>query len=173
MANDTIIFGGGCFWCTEAVFRLFDGVVDTCPGYAGGKTKDPSYEQVCMGDTGHAEVLKVEYNPKKIPLDKLLDVFFTMHDPTQLNRQGADVGTQYRSIILYTSDKQKEAAQKFIRKIKKDFGNPIVTEVKKLDKFYQAEEYHKKYFENNPGKGYCSVVIGPKIQKVKEKYGLA
>lgn len=164
---ETIVFGGGCFWCTEAVFQLFDGIIDTMPGYAGGTTPNPSYDQVCGGDTGHTEVLKVDYDPKKIDLDKLLDIFFTMHDPTSLNRQGADSGTQYRSIILYTNDRQKEAAEKFIRSIQKDYRDPIVTEVKRLDKFYPAESYHKDYYERNPGQGYCSVVIGPKIAKVK------
>ena len=157
---------------TEAVFRLFKGVTETCPGYAGGTTANPTYDQVCDGYTGHAEVLKIDYDPKLIKLDKLLDVFFTMHDPTTLNRQGADVGTQYRSIILYTSDKQMEAAQKFIGSAQKEFKDPIVTEVKRLDKFYPAEEYHKDYYERNPRQGYCSVVIGPKIAKVKKKYGL-
>jgi peptide-methionine (S)-S-oxide reductase len=173
MANETIVFGGGCFWCTEAVFRLFDGVVSAMPGYAGGTTPNPTYEQVCDGYTGHAEVLKIEYDPQKMTLDKLFDVFFTMHDPTTLNRQGADVGEQYRSIILYTNDRQKEAAQKFIRKIQNDFEDPIVTEIKRLDKFYPAETYHQRYYERNEDKPYCSAVIGPKIAKVKKKYGLS
>ncbi len=173
MASESIVFGGGCFWCTEAVFRLFDGVTATMPGYAGGDTPDPTYGQVCDGYTGHAEVLKIDYDPKLIALDKLLDVFFTMHDPTTLNRQGADSGTQYRSIILYTNDRQKEAAQLFIKKIQQNYKDPIVTEVKRLGKFYEAEDYHQRYYEKNPGQGYCSVVIGPKIAKVKKKYGLA
>ena len=172
MANETIVFGGGCFWCTEAVFRLFEGVIKTMPGYAGGTTENPTYDQVCDGYTGHAEVLKIEYDPKLIKLDKLLDIFFTMHDPTTLNRQGADSGTQYRSIILYGNDRQKEAAEKFIRSIQKEFRDPIVTELKRLDKFYPAEGYHQRYYDKNPGNGYCSVVIGPKIAKVKKKYGL-
>jgi methionine-S-sulfoxide reductase len=171
--TETIVFGGGCFWCTEAVFRLFDGVIDTMPGYAGGTTPNPTYDQVCDGYTGHAEVLKIDYDPKLIGIDKLLYVFFTMHDPTTLNRQGADVGTQYRSIILYGNDRQKEAAEKFIRSIQKEFRSPIVTELKRLDKFYPAEDYHRRYYDKNPGQGYCSVVIGPKIAKVKKKYGLA
>ena len=133
MKNETeiIVLGGGCFWCTEAVFEFFSGVVKTMPGYAGGSIKNPTYDQVCEGDTGHAEVLQIEYDPKLVSLDKLLDVFFTMHDPTSLNRQGADFGTQYRSIILYTSDSQKKAIDQFIGSAKKDFGKPIVTEVKK------------------------------------------
>lgn len=173
MPTETIVLGGGCFWCTEAVFRLFKGVMDACPGYAGGTMADPTYDQVCGGYTGHAEVLKVDYDPKAITLDTLLDVFFTMHDPTTLNRQGADFGTQYRSIILYTNDKQKEAAEKFIRNLQKDLSSPIVTEVKRLDTFYTAEEYHKRYYERNENKPYCSAVIGPKIAKVKKKYGLS
>jgi peptide-methionine (S)-S-oxide reductase len=173
MAIETIVFGGGCFWCTEAVFRLFDGVTETMPGYAGGTTANPTYDQVCDGYTGHAEVLKIDYDTDKIKLDKLLDVFFTMHDPTTLNRQGADSGTQYRSIILYKNDKQKEAAEKFIRGIQENYKDPIVTEIKRLEKFYPAEDYHQRYFEKNPKQGYCSVVIGPKIAKVKRKYGLA
>jgi peptide-methionine (S)-S-oxide reductase len=173
MASESIVFGGGCFWCTEAVFRLFDGVTSTMPGYAGGDTPNPTYGQVCDGYTGHAEVLKIDYDPKLITLDKLLDVFFTMHDPTTLNRQGADSGTQYRSIILYTNDRQKEAAQLFIKKIQPNYKDPIVTELKRLGKFYEAEDYHQRYYEKNPGQGYCSVVIGPKIAKVKKKYNLA
>ena len=174
MKNETeiVVFGGGCFWCTEAVFGLFDGVVETMPGYAGGKVKDPTYDQVCEGDTGHAEVLQIEYDPKLVSFDKLLDVFFTMHDPTSLNRQGADFGAQYRSIILYTSDSQKKAVDEFMANVEKDFDRPIVTEVKKLDKFYPAEDYHRKYYDNNPGQPYCSAVIRPKIAKVKKKYGL-
>ncbi|MDE1865150.1 MAG: peptide-methionine (S)-S-oxide reductase MsrA [Candidatus Micrarchaeota archaeon] len=172
MPGETIVFGGGCFWCTEAVFRLFKGVLETMPGYAGGTTPNPTYDQVCDGYTGHAEVLKVDYDPRIINLDKLLDIFFTMHDPTTLNRQGADVGTQYRSIILYTEERQKESAELFIKRIQPHYGSPIVTEVKKLDAFYPAEDHHRRYFEKNPRQGYCSVVIGPKIQKVKKKYGL-
>jgi peptide-methionine (S)-S-oxide reductase len=171
--TETIAFGGGCFWCTEAVFELFNGVVKTTAGYAGGTMKDPTYEDVCTGDTGHAEVLQIEYDPKIINLEKLLDVFFTMHDPTSLNRQGADSGTQYRSIILYSSDGQRAAIDKFIDQVKGTFKRPIVTEVKKLDKFYPAEDYHQKYYEKNPGAGYCSVVISPKVKKIKEKYGLS
>lgn len=172
MAKETIVFGGGCFWCTEAVFNLFKGVENTVSGYAGGKIANPSYDQVCTGTTGHAEVLKIDYDPSVIPLETLLDIFFTMHDPTTLNRQGADSGTQYRSIILYQTSQQKEAAERFIKAVQKDFSKPIVTEVTKLDKFYPAEGYHQKYYERNEDKPYCSAVIGPKIAKVKKKYGL-
>lgn len=142
------------------------------PGYAGGNTKNPTYEEVCNGDTGHAEVLQIEYDPQKVSLDKLLQIFFEMHDPTTLNRQGADYGTQYRSIILYGSEEQKEATKDFIKKIQKDFDKPIVTEVKKLDKFYPAEDYHQKYFDNNSNQPYCTFVIGPKIQKIKKEFSL-
>ena len=167
------MLGGGCFWCTEAVFRLFNGIIGAEPGYAGGSKSNPTYEQVCAGNTGHAEVLKVDYDPKAIPFETILDIFFTMHDPTSLNRQGDDVGNQYRSIILYTSDRQKEAVEKFIKNAQKDFQRPIVTEVKRLDKFWPAEEHHKRYYEKNRNLPYCSLVIGPKIAKVKKKYGLA
>jgi peptide-methionine (S)-S-oxide reductase len=170
--TETIALGGGCFWCTEAVFSMFVGVLATTPGYAGGNTKNPTYEEVCTGDTGHAEVLEIEYDPSKIELEKLLDVFFSMHDPTTPNRQGADIGTQYRSIILYVSDEQKARVEKFMQQIKASFGRPVVTEVKRLGKFYPAEGYHQKYYEKNPAAGYCSAVIAPKIKKIKEKYGL-
>ena len=167
-----IIFGGGCFWCTEAVFALFKGVIKTMPGYAGGTTNNPTYEDICTGETGHAEVLEIEYDPKLIELETLLDIFFTMHDPTTLNRQGADFGTQYRSIILYISPEQKEKTQNFIKKIQKDFSEPIVTEIKKLDKFYPAEGYHKNYYAKNPLQPYCSLTISPKVEKIKKTYGL-
>lgn len=170
--NEIIVFGGGCFWCTEAVFKLFKGVVKTRPGYAGGNTKNPTYEQVCTGNTGHAEVLLVEYDPKILPLETLFDVFFTMHDPTSINRQDSDVGSQYRSMILYNTQEQKKKAEEFIRKIQKDFDRPIVTEIKKLDVFYPAEEYHKDYYAKNRFQPYCSLVIGPKIAKIKKKFGL-
>jgi len=174
MANkvETIVFGGGCFWCTEAVFAMFEGVVRTDPGYAGGKTKNPTYDQVCNGDTGHAEVLQIEYDPAKASLEKLLDIFFDMHDPTTLNQQGADFGTQYRSIILYTSPEQKAIIDKAIQKVQKTLPKPIVTEVKKLEKFYPAEGYHKDYYDKNKINPYCTFVIRPKVDKIKKKYNL-
>ncbi len=172
MAKDMIVFGGGCFWCTEAVFKLFKGVTSTMPGYAGGHVQNPTYEQVCTETTGHAEVLKIEYDSAVIPFDTLLEVFFTMHDPTTPNRQGADSGSQYRSIILYSTPEQKSESEAYIKKIQKDFDNPIVTEIKKLDKFYPAEKYHKDYYDNNRFQPYCAIVIGPKIAKVKKKFGL-
>ena len=170
--TETIVFGGGCFWCTEAVFKMFKGVVKTMPGYAGGKTENPTYDQVSMGYTRHAEVLQVEYDPAVAPLEKLLDIFFSMHDPTSLNRQDADIGTQYRSMILYTSNRQKEAIDKFIDKIRKNYDKPLVTEVKPLDKFYPAEDYHKDYYKKNPLQPYCMLVIRPKVGKIKKKFNI-
>ncbi len=170
--TEKIVFGGGCFWCTEAVFALFKGVLKTMPGYAGGNTENPTYENVCSGETGHAEVLEIEYDPSAIGFNTLLDVFFTMHDPTTPNRQGADTGSQYRSIILYSSAEQKQRAEDFIKKIQKNFKSPIVTEIKKLATFYPAEDYHKNYYANNPLQPYCLLTIGPKIEKIKRKYGL-
>ncbi|MGD0728984.1 MAG: peptide-methionine (S)-S-oxide reductase MsrA [Candidatus Micrarchaeaceae archaeon] len=169
--TETIVFGGGCFWCTEAVFSMLKGVVNTMPGYAGGKTENPNYEQVCAGDTGHAEVLQIEYDPSMVTLEKLLDVFFKTHDPTSLNRQEADIGTQYRSIILYNSDEQKAIIGNFVKNIQKDFNKPIVTEIKKLGKFYAAENYHKDYYSKNQINPYCMFVIRPKVSKVKKEFG--
>jgi peptide-methionine (S)-S-oxide reductase len=173
MANEIIVLGGGCFWCTEAVVRLFDGIVSTTSGYAGGNVANPTSDLVYSGTTGHIEVVKIEYDPKKMPLDKLLDVFFTMHDPTSMDRQGADAGVEYRSVIFYTTDKQKEGAEKFIRTAQKDYPKKIVTEIRRLDKFYPAEEHHQNFYERNPRVPYCPIVIAPKIAKVKKKYGLA
>lgn len=164
----TIILGGGCFWCTEAVFRLISGVTNVTVGYAGGDVKDPTYEDVCTGTTGHAEVSQVDYDPEKVSLEKLLDTFFVSHDPTSLNRQGNDVGTQYRSAIYWTDEDQKEAVEKYIAEKQKEYTQPIVTEVKKLDVFYPAEEYHQRYFEKNPNQAYCQAVIAPKVNKIME-----
>ncbi len=168
--SDFIVFGGGCFWCTEAVFKLINGVLRTTPGYAGGTVENPTYEEVCSGSTGHAETLLVEYDPGIVKLETLLDIFFDMHDPTSTNRQGNDIGNQYRSIILYTSDAQKKIIEEKINEIKGNFSKPIVTEVKKLEKFYEAEDYHKDYYAKNPINPYCAIVIGPKIHKIKKKY---
>lgn len=168
--NETIVLGGGCFWCSEAVFSMLEGVVRVTPGYAGGKTENPTYEQVCRGDTGHAEVLEIEYDPNLISFEKLLEVFFAMHDPTQVNRQGSDVGSQYRSVILYSSQKQREEAERFIRKVQRKLKKPVSTEVKKLEKFYPAESYHKEYYKKNPLQPYCLFVIRPKVSKIKEKF---
>ncbi len=170
--TEKIVLGGGCFWCTEAVFSMFKGVVKTMPGYAGGTAKNPSYDDVCTGETGHAEVLQIEYDPSIITLDKILHVFFDMHDPTTVNRQDNDVGTQYRSIILYESDPQKKMADAVIKEVQKKFSKPIVTEVKKLDRFYPAEDYHKDYFKKNPLQPYCMFVTRPKVDKIKKLYGI-
>jgi peptide-methionine (S)-S-oxide reductase len=165
-----IVLGGGCFWCSEAVFSMFEGVVKTTPGYAGGTAPNPTYEQVCSGTTGHAEVIKLEYDQTIAPLEKILDIFFRMHDPTQVNMQDADVGSQYRSIILYTSEEQKKVIGKFIDGIKGNYGKPIATEVKKLDAFYESEDYHKDYYKNNPFQPYCMLVIRPKVAKIRKEF---
>lgn len=168
--TETIVFGGGCFWCTEAVFKMFKGVVGTTSGYSGGETKNPTYEQVSNGTTGHAEVNRVVYDPAVISLETLLEVFFTMHDPTSPNKQGGDIGTQYRSVVFYETDSQKRAIEEFIKGKKKDYGEPIVTEVKKLGAFYPAEDYHQNYLDRNPLQPYCLLVIRPKIAKVKKEF---
>lgn len=169
---ETAVFGGGCFWCTEAIFLKVRGVTSVVSGYAGGKIESPSYERVSMGTTGHAEVIKITFDPSVISYDELLEIFWYVHDPTTLNRQGADVGTQYRSIILYTSDEQRRKAEKSISKMKEstEFSRPIVTEIKPLDNFYDAESYHQNYFENNTLNPYCQVVIAPKLSHFLEKY---
>jgi len=163
------VFGGGCFWCLDAVFRRVKGVRDVVVGYAGGRRPNPNYEQVCTGVTGHAEVVMIDYDENEISYDKLLDIFFDIHDPTQLNRQGYDVGTQYRSIILYLDEEQKQKALKKIEELKNK-GLNVVTELKPLEKFYEAEEYHQNYFEKNPHQPYCMYVVAPKVMKFLEKY---
>lgn len=163
-------FGGGCFWCTEAVYEQIRGVVSVMPGYAGGQTLKPTYEQICTGETGHAEVIRIEFDPTVISFEDLLSVFFAAHDPTTLNRQGNDVGTQYRSIILYASPEQKMEAEAFIKKIDDDEKRKVVTEVVPLDIFYEAEAYHHHYFESHPEQAYCQFVINPKLEKVKAKF---
>lgn len=172
MAEEYIVLGGGCFWCIEAVFKELEGVKDVISGYAGGTTSNPTYEDVCSGLTGHAEVIKVIFYSEVISLRELIEIFFTIHDPTQLNRQGADIGSQYRSIILFTSEEQKEIAEKVIKEIEKKeiWEKPIVTEVKKLDTFYEAETYHQDYYANNSNQPYCRIVISPKINKVKKAF---
>jgi peptide-methionine (S)-S-oxide reductase len=167
--TDTIIVGGGCFWCVEAVFQRIPGVKAMTSGYAGGNTENPTYRDVCSGTTGHAEVAKIEFDPQKISLEKLLDYFWDAHDPTTLNRQGADEGTQYRSIILYRDDAQKAAAEKSKAMAQKRFRNPIVTEIVPLKAFYPAEKYHQNYYNDNPNEGYCRVVIRPKVEKIEKQ----
>jgi peptide-methionine (S)-S-oxide reductase len=167
--NETAVFGGGCFWCVEAVFQRIPGVRSITSGYAGGHTANPTYQQVCAGDTGHAEVARIEFDPKLVSYEKLLDYFWDAHDPTTLNRQGADEGTQYRSIILYTGEAQKAAAEKSKAAAQKRFQSPIVTEIVPLKQFYPAEDYHQNYFNRNPEAGYCRVVIRPKVEKIEKK----
>lgn len=162
-------FGGGCFWCIEAVFERLEGVKKVVSGYAGGTVDNPSYEQVCTGKTGHAEVVQVEFDPAKITYERILQIFFNAHDPTTLNRQGADKGTQYRSVVFYQSDEQRIAAEKAVKEGASRFSSPIVTEITPLKKFYAAEDYHQHYFAKHPENGYCSVVIAPKVKKLQEK----
>ena len=171
-AKQTIVLGGGCFWCTEAVFKMLQGVISIEPGYAGGTTQNPTYDQVCGGNTGHAEVVKVTYDSNIIPLETLLTVFFATHDPTTKDRQGNDVGSEYRSIVLCDNAEQMAVVQKFIEEINasNERGAPVVTEVKILGKFYPAENYHKDYYDNNKNQMYCQVVINPKLAKVQEKF---
>jgi peptide-methionine (S)-S-oxide reductase len=165
---ETATLGGGCFWCLEAVYERIDGIDSVISGYAGGATPNPTYQDVSAGATGHAEVVQVNYDPKKISYDKVLDLFWTAHDPTTLNRQGADVGTQYRSVIFYENDSQRKIAEKSLKKHDSDekYSDPIVTEIKPIETFYEAEGYHQDYYEKNPYAGYCMVVIKPKLQKL-------
>lgn len=164
--------GGGCFWCLEAVYDQLKGVTDVVSGYAGGRIPNPTYQQVCTGMTGHAEVVQITYDPAIISFGDLLDVFFTIHDPTTLNRQGADVGTQYRSVIFTHSPEQEQIARQKIADLTAAgvWDDPIVTEIKPLDRFYPAEDYHQEYFVNNPNQGYCRVVIAPKVAKFRKLY---
>ena len=159
--------GGGCFWCMEAVFERLPGVISVTSGFAGGHTENPTYQEVCTETTGHAEVTQIEFDPAKISYDKLLEVFWQAHDPTTLNRQGADEGTSYRSIILYRDEKQKLEAEKSKLAAQANFKNPIVTEIVPLKKFYEAEDYHQQYFDNNSSAPYCQVVIAPKLEKLE------
>ena len=168
--TETITLAGGCFWCLEAAYNTIRGVTEVIPGYAGGTTPNPTYEQVCGGNTGHAEVVQVSFDPKIITLEEILEIFWAIHDPTTPNRQGGDVGTQYRSMILYTSDEQKEVAEKSIKAVAKLWPNPIVTELVPLETFYPAEEYHRNYFERNPSQAYCQVVINPKLKHLREQF---
>jgi peptide-methionine (S)-S-oxide reductase len=167
--TETADFGGGCFWCMEAVFERLPGVISVNSGFAGGTTENPTYQEVCTETTGHAEVTEIEFDPAKISYDTLLEVFWQAHDPTTLNRQGADEGTSYRSIILYRDEKQKLLAEKSKLAAQKYFRNPIVTEIVPLKKFYKAEDYHQQYFDNNSNAPYCQVVIAPKLEKLEQK----
>jgi peptide-methionine (S)-S-oxide reductase len=170
---ETATFGGGCFWCTEATFQRLKGVETVVPGYAGGTKENPTYEEVCSGSTGHAEVIQIQFDPAVISYEQLLEVFFRLHDPTTLNRQGADVGTQYRSVIFFHSPEQQKTAEALIKRLNEsgEFKQPIVTEVKPLEKFYKAENYHENYYNSNRQSGYCLLVIDPKIEKLYKDFG--
>jgi peptide-methionine (S)-S-oxide reductase len=163
--------GGGCFWCTEAAFKLAKGVVSVMPGYAGGTVTNPSYDDVCDGNTGHAEIIKIEYDPSVISFKNLLKIFFVSHDPTTLNRQGNDVGTQYRSVIFYTTEEEKKIAEETISEINQSakLGDPVVTEISPLTEFYPAENYHHDYYSRNKEAAYCQFVINPKLEKVQSE----
>jgi methionine-S-sulfoxide reductase len=169
---ETATLAGGCFWCIETIFNDLKGVDKVISGYSGGTTKNPSYEQVSAGNTGHAEVVQITYDPSIIGYDKLLEIFFHIHDPTTMNRQGADVGSQYRSAIFYRNDDEKKTADEVIKKIAGSglWNDEIVTEVTKLDEFYSAEDYHQDYYQNNKDKSYCSIVIAPKVRKFYKEY---
>jgi len=172
MPTKTTVLAGGCFWCTEAAFEQLDGVVDVTSGYTGGRQETANYRAVCGGDTGHAEAIRITYDPAQISYEKLLDVFFDAHDPTQLNRQGNDVGTQYRSAIFFTGDEERRAAEAKIRALNEKgvFPRPIVTTLEQLGEFYPAEDYHQDYARNNPGQPYIQAVSMPKACKVREKH---
>ncbi|WP_226063650.1 peptide-methionine (S)-S-oxide reductase MsrA [Kaistella polysaccharea] len=168
-----LTFGGGCFWCVDSVLDLLKGVESTTSGYAGGHTENPTYKEVCTGETGHAEVVQLAYNPEIISFDELMDVFFFLHDPTQLNRQGNDIGTQYRSAIFYKDEAEKQKAEEALKKSEASarYEGKYVTEITKLENFYPAEQYHQGYYEANPTQPYCSAVVGPKIAKFKKHFG--
>ena len=171
--HELATFGSGCFWCTEAIFEQLNGVLKVTSGYSGGQTQNPTYKEVCTGKTGHAESVQVVYEPGKISFDELLEVFWQVHDPTTLNRQGADVGTQYRSVIFYHNEEQKEKAEKYKAELQKSgaFDKPIVTEIALFSKFYTAENYHQEYYELNKNTNpYCSVVIRPKLEKFNKVF---
>src|SRR5664279_4120374 len=172
MSSETATLAGGCFWCLEAVYDDLKGVTDVVSGYAGGKARNPSYEQVCTGTTGHAEVIQITFDPSVVSFHDLLDVFFTIHDPTTLNRQGADVGTQYRSAIFFHSPEQQASAEQVIADLTAShlWSDPIVTEVVPLETFYPAEAYHQEYFKQHPDQGYCRVVIAPKVAKFRKHF---
>jgi len=174
MNNETQLatFGAGCFWCTEAVFLNVKGVTKVVSGYEGGKVKNPSYREVCTGETGHAEVTQISYDPSKVSYEELLEVFWNTHDPTTLNKQGADEGTQYRSVVFYHNDEQKKVAEAYKKQLDAShvYKHPIVTEISPASTFYAAEDYHQNYYELNPNQGYCQYVIRPKVEKFKKQF---
>lgn len=171
--KETATLAGGCFWCTEAIFKRLKGVISVLPGYSGGQIENPSYEEVCRGQTQHAEAIQIEFEKEEIPFEKILEIFFATHDPTTLNQQGADHGTQYRSAIFYHDEKQKETAEKLKKELGKEslYKNPIVMEITPFTNFYPAEDYHRNYFDRNKNAAYCQLVINPKIHKLLEKFG--
>jgi len=166
---ESAIFAGGCFWCTEAVFNILRGIISAKPGYTGGTVANPTYEEVSSEKTGHAEAIRIEFNPDEISYKDLLTVFFASHDPTQLNRQGSDIGEQYRSAIFYVDEEQKEKAEEYIDEMKRG-GIPVVTKLEEFTKFYEAEDYHKNYFEKNKNERYSRVIISPKLEKIQRKF---
>ncbi|MGV8058143.1 MAG: peptide-methionine (S)-S-oxide reductase MsrA [Smithellaceae bacterium] len=170
--HEDVTLGGGCFWCTEAIFKEIKGVEKVESGYAGGSKANPTYEDVCSGKTGHAEVVQITFNPDIISLAKILQIFFATHDPTTLNRQGADIGTQYRSVIFYRNNQQKIVIDKVISELKelKAYKKPIVTEVVPFESFFRAEDYHQNYFQRNPEQGYCRIIINPKLEKFRKVF---
>lgn len=174
MNMETATFGSGCFWCTEAVFQQLKGVSSVVSGYAGGHVENPTYQQVCTGRTGHAEVCQIQFDPEQISFEELLEVFFNTHDPTTLNRQGNDVGSQYRSVIFYHDEEQRKIAEKVKAELDKSgtLKNPIVTEIVPFENFYKAEDYHQNYYRSNPGEGYCRLVISPKLDKFEKVFKL-
>ena len=169
---ETATLGGGCFWCTEAVYKELKGVLSVIPGYSGGHVKNPAYREVCEGTTGHAEVVQITFDPSVISFSDILEVFFAVHDPTTLNRQGADVGTQYRSAIFYHSEEQKKSAREMINRIEEEklYNKPVVTEITAFSSFYPAEDYHKDYYARNPNQPYCRMVVSPKVEKFRKLY---
>jgi peptide-methionine (S)-S-oxide reductase len=167
---EKFVLGGGCFWCLDSAYSQFAGITDITCGYTGGIIANPTYEQVCNGNTQHAEVVSIEFDPAVISSEQILDIFFTLHDPTQLNRQGHDVGTQYRSSMFFTSTDQKQQFEDAIQRAKEIWGESIVTEVAQLGEFFEAEEYHQDFFAKNPNQGYCLAVVAPKVAKVRSKF---
>lgn len=170
--TDTATFGGGCFWCTEAVFQQVKGVLKVESGYSGGTVKNPAYKEVCSGTTGHAEVVQIVFNPEEISFEELLEIFYLTHDPTTLNRQGNDVGTQYRSVIFYRNDNQRKLAEKVKQEVQKSghYTNPVITEISPFTAFYRAEDYHQNYYNDNKNQPYCSFVISPKLEKFRKTF---
>lgn len=169
---ETATFGNGCFWCTEAVFEAMEGVQSAVSGYAGGNVPDPTYDAVCSGRTGHAEIVQIKYDPEVVSYEELLEVFWKTHDPTTLNRQGADIGTQYRSVVFYHDDEQRKIAEHYKEKLNESgaYSRPVVTEISEMPVFYPAEDYHQDYFAKNPGQGYCRAVIAPKMEKFRAAF---